>query len=121
VLLFHALISEEIATLRVRFCLLLLFAGCDHAGHASRGLRNVLGDGFVICEYYVSLVDNFHLVLCLGRRGLSFLTLRLDVVQHVGEHFFVRGDVKEVLGLEGLLLHIESCRLSLFWINNRGV
>jgi hypothetical protein len=93
VLLFHALISEEIAALRVRLCLLLLFGGCDHAGHASRGLRNVLGDGFVISEYYVSLVDHFYLVLCLGRRGLSFLTLRLDVVEHVSEHFFVRGDI----------------------------
>jgi hypothetical protein len=121
VLLFHSLISEEITTLGVRLCQLLLFVGCNHARHASRGLRNVLGDGFVICEYYVSLVDHFHLVLCLGCGGLSFLTLRLDVVEHVSEHFFVRGDVKEVLGLEGLLLHIESCRLSLFWINNRGV
>jgi hypothetical protein len=29
-------------------------------------------------------------------------------MEHVGEHFFVRGDVYEVLGLEGLLLHIEG-------------
>jgi hypothetical protein len=93
VLLFHPLISQEITALGVRFCQLLLFAGCDHAWHASRGLRYVLGGGFVISEYYVSLVDHFHLVLCLGRGGFSFLTLRLDVMEHVSEHFFVRGDV----------------------------
>ena len=92
-LLFYALISQEITALGVRFCLLLLFVGCYHTWHASRGLRNVLGDGFVISEYYVSLVDHFHLVLCLGRGGFSFLTLRLDVMEHVSEHFFVRGDV----------------------------
>ena len=107
-LLFHALISQEITALGVRFCQLLLFAGCNHAWHASGGLRYVLGGRFVISEYYVCLVDHFHLVLCLGRGGLSFLTLRLDVMEHVGEHFFVRGDVYEVLGLEGLLLHIEG-------------
>jgi hypothetical protein len=53
-------------------------------------------------------VDHFDLVLRLSREGLSFLTLRLDVMEHVGKHFFVRGDINKVLGLEGLLLRIES-------------
>ena len=127
VLLFHPLISQEItATLRVRFYRLLL-AGCDHAllwRHASRGLRYVLGRRrrFVISEYYISLVDHFDLILCLSRGGLSFLTLRLNVMEHVGKHFFVRGDVNKILGLEGLLLDIKrwGC-LDRFWINNWGV
>ena len=110
VLLLDPLVSQEITTLRV-WLHLLLFAGCDHAllgWHASRGLRYVLRHRFVISKYYIGLVDHFDLVLRLSREGLSFLTLRLDVMEHVGQHFFVRGDINKVLGLEGLLLHIES-------------
>ena len=62
-LLFHPLISQEIAALGVRLCQLLLFAGWNHAWHASRGLRYVLRGRFVISEYYVGLVDHFYLVL----------------------------------------------------------
>jgi hypothetical protein len=111
VLLLNPLVSQKITTLRVGLGLLCLFARCDHAllgWYASRGLRYVLGSWFVISKYYISLVDHFDLILCLSRKGLSFLTLRLDVMKHVGKHFFVRRDINKVLGLEGVLLHIES-------------
>lgn len=110
VLLLDSLVSQKITALRVGLHL-LLFAGCDHAllgWYASWGLRYILRHRFVISKYYTSLVDHFDLVLCLSREGLSFLTLRLDVMEHMGQHFFVRGDINKVLGLEGLLLRIES-------------
>lgn len=110
VLLLDSLVSQKITTLRV-WLRLLLFARCDHAllrWHAPRGLRYVLRHRFVISKYYIGLVDHFDLILRLSREGLSFLTLRLDVMEHMGQHFFVRGDINKVLGLEGLLLHIKS-------------
>ena len=110
VLLLNPLVSQKITALRV-WLHLLLFARCYHAllgWYASRGLRYVLRHRFVVSKYYIGLVDHFDLILRLGREGLSLLTLRLDVMEHVGKHFFVRGDINKVLGLEGLLLHIES-------------